>query len=196
MKKMQMSGFAVIVLAVVACPSVVSAQDEAQDELVVAKKYVQYWQPIVGDWAVEFEIAGTPAPGKITWRFRKSPTGLCYLATITVNGDVTGHGIHSYDPEHKCWRIEGVRLPGPVDNTLLDTAWLHVDLSKSTHLKEGTTFTTKGRQVAADGTVTEIQNRWTFAIAGPDQFEIKLSDGKANGEPIPDAKMVLNRVSQ
>lgn len=175
-----------------------AAAAQAEDQVELAKKYVDFWQPLEGRWEITFEVEGTPkaddaAPA--VWTYRKSSTGLCYLGEVAVDGTATTHGIHAYDPLRKHWHFLSYGVPGSEEDSFTSMAWLHVDLATAQRLAQGVTFLAETKEVMKDGTVVESTGRWTFPRVEPDYVEIHLTDGKRNGEPVPPGKLILKRRS-
>lgn len=145
---------------------------------------------------VTFQVEGQEDEGQedavpFQWNFKKSPTGLCYLANAQANGTPIGNGLHAYDPEHKCWHFIGYDVPQKADQPYCDKAWLNIDVAKDKILQSKCAFITEGKQYMPDGTVSETRTRWTFAKVTDDSIEIHLTEGTRNGESVPDAKFIL-----
>ena len=181
--------FCVAALAVSAAP--------AAEGLELAKKYVAFWEPVAGTWEVTTEQEGqekTDEAGTFLWECKKSPTGLYYTSSGQANGQVVSHGIHGYDPSHKCWHFVSYGLPPDDDSPLHRTTWLMIDLSKGKRARTGFTFLSEGRQVMPDGKVREGRARWTLQTVERNKIEIQFTEGTLDGEAQPDIRMVFKRV--
>lgn len=169
---------------------------QAEDQMGLAKKYVEFWQPLEGQWEITWDGPGAPegedaAPA--IWIYRKAPTGLCYVVEVTINGTAANHGLHAYDPLRKCWHFLSYGLPARESDSFTSTTWMHVDLAKAQRLAPGVTFLAETKEVMQDGTVVESTGRWTFPRVEQDYVEIHITDGKRNGEPVPPGKLILKR---
>jgi hypothetical protein len=171
----------------------------AEDGLEVAKKYADFWQPIVGTWEVTTEIEGEEEAGETTpalLRFERYPLGLHYVSSTIVNGQEVGHGIHAYDPSRKCWHFVGYGVPPDDDSPLHGTTWLMINLEEQKQVKTGTTFMAEGRDVMPDGKVVETRARWTAKLVEKDRMEFVFTEATRDGEPRPDVKTVLQRAKR
>ena len=182
----------VIALASVACTS----RGLAEDNLETAKQFVEFWRPLEGSWEVTIEVEGV-APDhdadSFLWTFKKSPTGLCYVDEVRVNGEVTGHGIHGYDPQYKHWHLVSYGIPQTADERLHGTTWLFVDLTENMQLTEGISFIGEGKDVMPDGKVVNTRSRWQFPEVKPDRVVIRFTEATRNGEAMPDTTMTLRK---
>ncbi len=172
----------------------------AEDAVETARKYVEFWQGVEGRWKVTMSGGGTEAAsadaGSFIWELKKSPSGVCFTDEGIVDGKANSHGIHAYDPEKKCWLMISYGQPQLATDPLFAMTWIPLDITKSTHLTEGTTFVAEGKCVMRDGTVIKTRRRWLFSKVQKDLLEVRFTEGIDNGAPLPDGIGVFERIAK
>jgi hypothetical protein len=151
-------------------------------------------------WKVTMSGGGTEAAsadaGSFVWELKKSPSGVCFTDEGIVDGKANSHGIHAYDPEKKCWLMISYGQPQLATDPLFAMTWIPLDITKSTHVTEGTTFVAEGKCVMRDGTVIKTRRRWLFSKVQKDLLEVRFTEGIDNGAPLPDGIGVFERIAK
>jgi hypothetical protein len=162
------------------------------DGLELAKKYVNFWQPLDGNWDLTAG-AEDAEPVVVSWTFKRSPSELWYVSEGEAEGQATGIAVHGYDPEKKTWHYSGYGVPNEENPQLCSTVWLHVDLNGHEKLESGATMKSTSRRVLPSGQIDEGEGVWTWSEVTRGRVVLEITEANKNGEPQPDARFVFER---
>ena len=157
------------------------------DDIDTARKCVSFWTPFEGTWQ------STTNGEASVWRTEKSPSGLCYVSSTKVGEEVVGNGIHAYDPETKCWKVVGFRVPTDTKSWLHRTTWIHVDMESLDQVRAGVSGSVEAKQTRADGTVVEEKGKIVVDEISRGKIVYRIIERTEDGAAKDDLKVVMER---
>ena len=182
----------VAVCLALASSSLALGQDSepARTSVGTARSYVAFWKPFVGAW--DFQIDGT-TPASMVWHGEETSSGLYYTSRSEIDGRVVEHGLHAYDPAHKCWKVVEFGVEGESRPYAHRTSHIFVDAPALGVVRSGVTNTFEDEVVHSDGTVVKTKGKGVFKTVEPDRIEYVLTDRTSNGEKLPDQTVIMKR---
>ena len=156
-------------------------------DIDTAQKCVNFWTPFVGTWQ------STTDGETSVWRSEKSLSGLCYVSSGKVGDKIVSNGIHGYDPETKCWKVVGFRVPSDNNSWLHRTSWIRIDMESLDHVQAGVTGIVEAKQTRADGTVVDERGKIVVDEVSRNKIVYRFIERTEGGEEKPDLEVVMKR---
>jgi hypothetical protein len=122
-------------LVIGACP--------ALGEEDLAKKYIKFFSPFLGDFALTHESAGKKT--NLTWHVKKGTTGLAYYSW--ADGGAGEDALHYYDPGDQLWKVISVDAKG------VHAFTYKADVKDHSQVTQGMAFPATVTHTAWDGKV-------------------------------------------
>ena len=181
----------VVCLAVASsCVALGQDADEARTAVATARTYVAFWKPFVGTW--DLQIDGD-APARVVWCGEETASGLYYTSRSEVDGRVVEHGLHGYDPAHKCWKVVEFGVESESRPYTHRTAHIFLEGPTLSVVRSGATMASEEEFVRTDGTVLKTKAKSVFKTVESNRIEYVITDRMSNGEKLPDQTVIMKR---
>ena len=103
------------------------------------------------------------------------------------------HGLHGYDPAHKCWKVVEFGVEGDARPYTHRTSHIFVDAPTLGVVREGVTNTFEEELVLSDGTLEKITGKCVYKTVEHSRIEYVLTERTSNGEKLPDQTVIMKR---
>ena len=164
--------------------------EQAKTSVGTARLYVAFWKPFVGAWDSQIDGA---TPARMVWHGEETPSGLYYTSRSEIDGRVVEHGLHAYDPAHKCWKVVEFGVEGESRPHTHRTSHIFVDAPTLGVVRSGVTNTFEDEVVRSNGTVVKTKGKCVFKTVERNRIEYVLTDRTSNGEKLPDQTVIMKR---
>ena len=176
-----------LVLAVVGCLSLLVAPPVVLAQDLTPEDYVQYWKPLVGSWKTTSDLDGKVIPG--TFRCRVSQNGKCLLGYHDGGFRGSAQTLDGYDPVTKKY----LTAEFTAERGFLLVTYDRVNVKPGKTLGEEVIGTCEVKGTGTDGKPSIVTYTMTCTKLDEKMVVLMWTDGKTNGNPVPDIKLTLER---